>query len=70
MYSFEHIVNECVAEKAANVAPDAKKDMYIESFEALNCWIESRLSKRKVCLIVVHIRLKPRNDVMFFITLK
>ncbi len=46
-YTFEHVLDECVAEKASNTAPEAKRSMYEEAFQALNVWIESRLSKRK-----------------------
>jgi hypothetical protein len=53
MYSFDHIIDECVSEKAATIAPEAKKSMYIESFEALNTWIESRLSRRKARFVFI-----------------
>ena len=53
MYNFDHILNECVLEKAANMAPAAKRIMYEESFVALNTWIETRLSKRKVIFFCI-----------------
>lgn len=46
-YTLEHVIDECVAEKASNTAPETKRAMYEEAFAAMNVWIESRMSKRK-----------------------
>ena len=46
-YSFDHVLDECVAEKASNTAPETKRVMYEEAFAAMNVWIESRMAKRK-----------------------
>ena len=47
MYTLDHVYDECVQEKASNTAPEAKRAMYEESFQALNVWIESRMIRRK-----------------------
>jgi hypothetical protein len=52
-YTLDHIIDECLAEKAKQLmAPECKRDMYIESWTALNNWIETRFFKRKVIKLI------------------
>ena len=54
-YGLDHIIRECLDEKARvnttarGKCPEAKVDIYDNAWQSLNAWIESKLAKQKVC---------------------
>eukprot|EP01041_Mallomonas_annulata_P008028 gene8028-16452_t len=48
-YTIDHIIQDCITDKAGsrNQSLSARGNVFEESWEALNSWIESRLCKRK-----------------------
>jgi len=53
-YTLAHVIGECISEHAREATTsrghtlEEKHEIYAESWSALNAWIESKLSKRKV----------------------
>lgn len=54
MYTLEHVIRDCIQDKSGlsttikTTTPEARFEIYRESWEALNRWIEDKLSKQRV----------------------
>lgn len=46
-YNINHIIEECIQEKSRNLAPEAKRDNYQETWAALNEWLLQRMKQQK-----------------------
>jgi len=49
-YTFDHVIQDCVGDRAGGMPGDsfARRTLFVESWNALNSWIESRMRKEKV----------------------
>jgi hypothetical protein len=62
-YTLEHIIQECLREKAKvlNTArgknTESKIEIYSSSWDALNTWIESRLKVHKVSRVGISVEI-------------